>query len=85
MKYDTNKRKLFSVDQNENQNLFNGENLIKSDLIEKPENVTKKIQVINLIKKYNFTFGIVSTPFDSRVKVIFGGPEQIGTGGGMGE
>jgi hypothetical protein len=84
MRYDGSKRKLDESFQRENQNTADGEQLKKLDLAEHPENVMKAAKVVQLIKKYNFTFGIVSTPFDSRVTVIKGGPDETGYGGGGG-
>lgn len=82
MKYDGSKRKLSESFVRENQNTADGEQLKKTDLAAKPEHVLKVAKVISLIKKYNFTFGVVSEPFDSRVIIISGGPAETGYGGG---
>jgi hypothetical protein len=84
MKYETPKRKLLTSVESSNKNGYDADALNKMDMVEKPENVLKTARVIHLIKGYNFTFGIVSVPFDSRVTVIKGGPNNVNPGGGLG-
>jgi len=84
MTYDSQKHKLEKLNTKENSNSNNIDVLKKLEQNEHPEHVLKTAKIIPLIQKYNFTFGIVTTPFDSRVTVTAGGPNQIGTGGGGG-
>lgn len=83
MSFETERRKLNGITQDENKNTIDGNQLRHQELRNKPETITKITRVIHLIQGYNFTFGKVAIPFDSRVTVIAGGPDQLG-GGGLG-
>ena len=84
MSFETEKNKVESVFNNDKTQSDDINALNKLTVINNPENVIKNIQVIHLIQNYNFTFGVVSVPFDSRITILAGGPDQIGVGGGEG-
>lgn len=70
MSYDTQKHKLNESVQNE-ANVKNKEDAL--DYIttnDHPEHVLKMNRIIHLIQNYNFTFGTVNIPFDSRVIIL---------------
>lgn len=75
MNYEDNKRRILQSLQGENQNTDVSEDLTKHDLVNRPENFTKTIVVINLIKDYDFQHGVGGT-FHPSVEIIIGGPNQ---------
>ena len=82
MSYETTKRKIRKLSNANSDQEISTERINKYELRSTPENILKTPTVIKLIVGYNFTFGKVSTPFHDRVTVFYGGPDQIGMGGG---
>lgn len=85
MSFETEQKKIRKETKDDNQISIDTNRAVRYDLINNDENILKTPRIIHLIKGYNFTFGIVSESFDSRVTVLYGGPDEIGieeVGGG---
>lgn len=77
MSYETEQRKLYKINQSTQKVAGATDNLKKIDLVPQPTQLLKKNQVIHLIQGYLFTQGIIKTPFDTRIKILQGGPNQV--------
>ena len=72
MSYETEsfKRQKLIISENKNQNDI--DKLVRLDSTSKPDQYIKNIKTINLVKGYNFTFGVITTPFNERVSILQG-------------
>lgn len=82
--FESQKRKITTLKQNSKTQETNTDRVKKYTLNAQPQDVVIVPKIIRLIENYNFTFGIVDTPFDSRITILSGGPESIGGGGAIG-
>lgn len=73
MNFDENKRKVRESIEREIKNTEDAVDLQKIDLLLRPENFTKKVVTINLIKGYDFQHGLGGT-FHPSVHITIGGP-----------
>jgi hypothetical protein len=80
MSFETERRKIARgfVKQNTVKETTDLTNKIEQG--DKPVASIRKIHVIPLIKRYNFTYDIINEPFNERVEMIYKGPKPGGAG-----